>query len=1510
MKLVVCDVSRIKIYPLPTSMEDIYIIEDTFGINQIKESIFLEPSDNKWSIKSDESIQLISNNQVLTRAALTEYVSYDLKFSDLSIPLSIYLVPDLEEYTSCNVESSITIGNSNTDKIVYNKAGVGPSDVTINNNIITTQTDMLYVNSQKVKAKALNLGDVIFFNGLKIIWMGAYLKINNPNSQVILNLTNHTETKIKNEYTPTTEAEKKIILYNDNQVFFHTPRIKSEIKEEKIKIDAPPTEERDEQMPMFLTVGTSAIIGLTSCVTGVSAVHGLLTGTTDKFNAYMQLIICFLMLIACIGFPMLVALWQKNRIKKKERLRQKRYTQYLDKKEIAIEEIMKKQEAILYQNNLSLKEIIASITNKDTNIWSREILDNDFLTIRLGLGEQPCKINVSVIEDAFSLYDDNLRDNAVNMTNMKRMIKNVPIAISLVENRVTPFIINCNFKQNYIDSLLLQLIYYYSGADLKIVVFTNETNAANWDYLKYMPHNWNEDLDIRFFATNEAEKVQVSMYLEKEYKKRLEHDEEHQQQDAADYDDSPYKTFDTYYLIITDDVKTIKDVPIFDRIMNSAKNFGFSIMLFETLLKNLPSRFKKFVSISPNSSGIFDRTLDIDSQVQFKPEYLENINITDFSKILANIPLFSKTQTKQIPSSISFLDMYKVGKVEQLNIVNRWHDNDTTMSLRAPVGIKEYEKIVELDLHEKFHGPHGLIAGMTGSGKSEFIITYILSMAINYDPREVQFVLIDYKGGGLAGAFENREANIKIPHLVGTITNLDVSEMHRTLVSIKSELKRRQVAFNNARNLLGEGTIDIYKYQRLYREGKVKDPISHLFVIADEFAELKDQQPDFMDELISTARIGRSLGVHLILATQKPTGVVNDQIWSNSKFHICLKVQTNEDSIEMLKKNDAANIKETGRFYLQVGNDEIFELAQSAWAGAKYIPANRMVKKIDDSLEFISNDGMTIKKTNDELKPSEIVELGEQLTNIVKYLYHVAKRENIPFSSLWLPSMPNDIYVGNLVAKYQFKPKFLPMEIPVGEYDKPAKQEQGLYTIDLTCKNTIIYGSPGSGKENLLTTLIFTACLYHNPRNLQFYILDFGSESLRVFNKMPHVGDVIFVDESDKINTYFNFIEKEVKKRKELFAEYSGDFQSYCKSSGKTVPLIVSVINGFESFGEHYGGLEYDFSRIIRESSKYGIVFVTTAVSTNALRASLLDCFNNKILLQVTEAFDYRYILNAAPGFMPKKVFGRGAAIVNEEACEIQTAYIGAKDNINNLIRTYSKTLFEKTNYKAKEIKVLPRVVTLKHLLKKPKTIDKIPLGFSIDDGDVVYYNFIKRQFNLVLGKRVIEDVNVMCGLIDLFDAAKNIKINILDFLSCIQTDGEVNYYNVDFKAALSDIMNSKEPTINFLIGLGNYKKTMSLEERKMLDNIMNSPAQYPNQFFIIVDNVDRFKNLQHENWYANIPKNIGLWCGDDIDEQDVLITEDLKAYDIQDVNKDTIYVIENSQYQLVKGIGNDGGML
>ena len=225
---------------------------------------------------------------------------------------------------------------------------------------------------------------------------------------------------------------------------------------------------------------------------------------------------------------------------------------------------------------------------------------------------------------------------------------------------------------------------------------------------------------------------------------------------------------------------------------------------------------------------------------------------------------------------------------------------------------------------KKHHGPHGLVAGTTGSGKSETLQTYMLSLAVNYSPDDIGFFIIDYKGGGMANLFKG------LPHMIGQISNLSGNQVKRAMISIKSENRRRQRVFTE------HGVNNINAYTKLYKNGEAAQPVPHLFIIVDEFAELKKEEPDFMQELISVAQVGRSLGVHMILATQKPNGTVDDNIWSNSKFRLCLRVQDKQDSNDMLHKPDAAYITQAGRCYLQVGNDEVYELFQSGFSGAVY----------------------------------------------------------------------------------------------------------------------------------------------------------------------------------------------------------------------------------------------------------------------------------------------------------------------------------------------------------------------------------------------------------------------------------------------------------------------------------------------------------------------------------------------------------------------------------------------
>ncbi|MBR0420544.1 MAG: hypothetical protein IJI66_15380 [Erysipelotrichaceae bacterium] len=271
-------------------------------------------------------------------------------------------------------------------------------------------------------------------------------------------------------------------------------------------------------------------------------------------------------------------------------------------------------------------------------------------------------------------------------------------------------------------------------------------------------------------------------------------------------------------------------------------------------------------------------------------------------------------------SDLSFMRLYNKDSIKE-NYLKKPH------SLKAEFAYNQHE-LLSFDLHENKHGPHGLIGGSTGSGKSELIISLLLSLCLNYSPEYLNIVLIDYKGGGICESlsFEGK----RIPHICAAISNLENDVLERMIIALKKECERRQLLFRKMSQLSGISIMGLDDYlnndYKRYGLGK----IAHLLIVIDEFAELKKENPDLIKDLISISRIGRSLGLHLILATQKPAGNIDEEIWSNSRFKICLKVFEEKDSQDILRCKDGAYLKNPGSFILKI--DESMSKAQSIYA--------------------------------------------------------------------------------------------------------------------------------------------------------------------------------------------------------------------------------------------------------------------------------------------------------------------------------------------------------------------------------------------------------------------------------------------------------------------------------------------------------------------------------------------------------------------------------------------------
>ena len=1326
----------------------------------------------------------------------------------------------------------------------------------------TNSTNGIFVNGQRALQAELKVGDMIFVMGLKIVVGKNMIAFNNPDGQV--RLSNKLLPFVGQQVEPADEEDEYELA--DREYFYRSPRFKRDIETATFRIDAPPNSPITEEMPWVLVMGSSLAMGMMSAVTLVNAVaNGNITSMVMGGS----------MLLGTVLLPMITKNYEKNRRQKKEALRQQKYREYLNAMAVKINEACVLQEQILNENHVTIQDCEQRIKLKKRNLWERGFGQNDFLRLRVGRGQGLLDAQISYSERRFSLDNDNLQEEMYTLCEREKPLRNIPITYSLFDNYVSGVIGEKRQVAEFAKGMIIQLAALYSYDEVKMVFIYDQEDQEQYGFVKWLPHVWDDDNKFRFVATNANEVKEVSAYFEKV----IEHREELNRNDLED--ERPYYVVFSLSKTLADRAEMLK------KLLSKKENIHMSIVAFCQELKSLPKECSMVVELSGASGKLFDKNDISGKSTAFVPDIYLTQDPTALSVALANTYLDTTATGFKLPGMITFLELFGVGNVEHLNVLNRWKENDPTKSLEAAVGVDTYGETFMLDLHEKFHGPHGLVAGMTGSGKSEFIITYILSLAVNYHPEEVAFILIDYKGGGMAKSFEN------LPHVAGIITNLDGAAIKRSLVSIESELKRRQAIFAEASKKVGVSNIDIYKYQKLYREGTVTEPLQHLFIISDEFAELKTQQPEFMTQLVSAARIGRSLGVHLILATQKPSGVVDDQIWSNSKFRVCLKVQERADSMDMLKRPDAAELTDTGRFYLQVGYNELFELGQSAWSGAPYHPADRVVKEKDNSIVVVDTNGHPIKQVKIDKNRGRSKNAQKQLDAITDYLRAIADDEGIRIRPLWLEPISPDIQLEQVKQKYAAVSQPYVLNPVIGEYDDPAHQRQAVLRLPISKEgNTVVYGVAGSGKTSFLNAMIYSLIHEHTPEEVNLYILDFASETLRAFAKAPHVGDVILSYEAEKVSNLFKMLHTEIERRKKLFADYGGDYESYNSASGQKLPSIVVAINNFAAFTEMYEEKEAAVSFLSREGTKYGIYFVLTALGVGAVRFRLLQNFKQQFVLQLNDESDYAAVVGKTDGLVPSKFKGRGL-VRRDDLYEFQVAKLTEDSVPFAFIQNECKALARAwAGETAKKVPILPDRVDLDFLREYIGGDHKLrlPVGVEKNSLEVHYYPFGESYINMILSTST-ESHDFAADLAALFGEA-GCEGLVLDPVKSVKLPtGGLKVYTASkdceeqvkalFELVLhrnntyKDALEKGEPTPEFeervviINSLTLLKMVLSDQGKEMLSLILEKGTRNYKLTVLLAEQAKNVSAFAYEKWYRdNVSATDGLWVGSGIADQ------------------------------------------
>ncbi len=1277
MKLLIGNKYNLKLYNIPEIIEDSYLLKYHSSIDNKEKIINILNRQDKLIINNNLNLYLYENDKSKESIELELYKNYKLLISDTEEELYLYCLPNEMSYKDYKIKGNrIKIGQSPSNEIAI-------ADSLLNTNIIEiikaeniwyvkSDNTPLYVNKSTTTYSPIKYGDEIFVAGLKIIWLKGFLRINQlPNATVYLS-----EFNISEFY----EEYKTPVVLNELEVN-NSIDIEDEDEIETILLENPPVKDKNNDLYYFIALGSSFTLAITSVATLLTIFLGVATGSSTLREEKTLFITSICLLVCSILFPMLIKYFQKINLEKREGKRILQYSEYLKNQKGIISKTINKRADKLKRIYPDSEECQKRIFNN--NIWTRKIDSTNFLKIRFGTGDISADITIDSHKLSFTYENELLKEQLNDIQNSSLVMKNVPIPISLIENRMLPLIINEENYKKYIDMLLLQITSFHSNSNLKIIFLVSEENHNVWNNYKFIPHILDEQNEIRFFAYDKDDNNNVISYLEETYQNRIQKLKNSSSLDLTN--EEYYKTFPSYYLIITDKLSEISNYEVINKIINDNANYGFSILSFAKADNKSYIDYKAYLEVKKDSVISHNIKSNLVIPKEFKADYTDNIDIYNIVKTIANLPIISYNNKAALPKELSLLDIYKVGKFEQLNILDKWKTNNPVLSLKAPIGLTSNNEVVDLDLHEKQQGPHAIIAGMVGSGKLELLKTYITSMCINYSPDEVQFVLVDYKNGGLVKAFKNQP---EMPHIVGALTELDTSELFRFHTTLKNEIAKRKEAFLELQNKLGETSMNIYKYQKLYREGATIKPLPHLFIVCYEYAELFNQYHDYFTEFLNMIYSSNSTGLHLILTTQKPSEVIDNQIMINSRLKICLKVQSLSDSEEVLKRREAASLNNPGRFYYEVGYNETFKQVQCAYSNSIYVPEDTYTEKIDDSISFITNSGLVYKEVNEEKKANNSIKYGQEIESVKEYISLLTKEENIRVEDFYLPSIDENIALSKLIRKYKYKTSNYQYNAIVGEYDNPSIKEQNIYTIDVaTSNNIIIYGLPGSGKISHISTILFSLCLFHSPKELNAYVLDNNDEALKSFGKMPQVGEYIPNYDTEKAENLLTMLNKEIKKRKSSLKDYETSFVINNEKSAYKVPLILVVIRDYQRFLEKNKELEEQYNSILNEGPNLGIVFITSVTDNNALSKETSSYFKTILGTRFADPFDYRYVLDAPKGLIPKNCYGRGLAKINGEVVEYQNAFIASREEIDKVILENAIEL--KNNYKTKAKPIL-----------------------------------------------------------------------------------------------------------------------------------------------------------------------------------------------------------------------------
>lgn len=1038
-----------------------------------------------------------------------------------------------------------------------------------------------------------------------------------------------------------------------------------------------------------------------------------------------------LMVLVVLGSAVML-LSQRGRASAKRQQGRDRYLAYLERERAELHDVEAERSTAARAADPHADALL-SVVRDPARLWERRREDGDFLQTRLGTGEVPATTFTRRSADNPMVVPDDFMSAELGRVERRfATVTDLPVVVDLNSAGDVSIVGDREFVDRVVRLLVCQATAFSSPEDVRLALVADKHRVGRWAWLRWLPHLADQSRTAPTGPMRRvmADTAELAAILRADLHERL--------SAAAELRRNFLSTegggrLARMLVVVDNHGRMATPIPLGDKGIGPA-NIGLTVLHQVATREAEPDDVNLRISQAVPGSGdaVIERYERRDAQPERREATLDEFgepSAEALARTLAGLRLSPDSlEHDSSQQSLAAAELLDIPDIEHFDPQTAWAPRPRTSFLRVPLGLDDNGQPVVLDLKEAAQfgmGPHGLCVGATGSGKSELLRTLVLGLMTTHSPADVNMVLVDYKGGATFAPFANA------PQVSGVITNLsdDAGLIERVYASLAGEVQRRQQLLKDAGNL---SDITAYRRARAERPGEL-EPLPHLLVIIDEFGELLTARPDFIELFLSIGRIGRSIGVHLLLSSQRIEGGKLRGLETYLSYRIGLRTLSDSESRTVLDTPDAFALPPLPGFgYLKVDTTTYTRFRAAYVSGP--LPDDEEDSPSDAPAEIVPVPvyaAESLAETTAEGAATEDDEEEETGPTVLGTVMRQLAEQPRASAPVWLPPLPRRLALDDIAGAPHATRSGLRirragfLQVPMGRVDDPAKQTQGPWHLDLAAAggNVLVIGAPRSGRTTVLRTLATSLALTHGPDEVVVFALDLLSSNLMELDGLPNVGGVGVRMDHEVVRRTVEEVSAMLAHRETLLMQLGAHSMADARAAAARgderagdalLADVVLMIDGYGQIADEFEDLEDTVTELVRRGGAYGIHVVATASRWNEVRLNQQTFFGTRIELRLgdpTESSVDRKLSETlkadAPGraLLSSKLFVQ-LAMPRTDGCADETT-----DGFAEL----TEQLRKHADLRAPRVRLLPPVVRPADL-SAPERAGQVPIGLDETD--------------------------------------------------------------------------------------------------------------------------------------------------------------------------------------------------